>query len=866
MEFGSRNSIWDDTINIFNQRLSWKEKKANDFEWAKKCADYIDDMYSPLKDKDRVDRILMNYNLFNGIGNEAMMEYCSTPEAMNVLQEEGYSGGYENIQHYPVIDQIAKALVGEQQLRPLTPIAVDSSEQAMNSRKRKRLGLMQNLLYKKVVEPIMIEVTQKIMQELGVEDPSQLPPEQAQQVQSQIQSEIEAATPEEIENYMRKDYKSPSETQAQAVINFLMDKLDIKYMTDEAFKHLIISGEEIYRVGIRHNMPFLEIVDPLGFTDISRPNGLFVEDGIAAKYEQYVLYNDIYNWHGDEIGNSTDIKKKLDSYIGYTKSPVEILTTRMLNENPSALESLPGYKSLDHQDALKQIFGRHKLSKKGGDIRYVHITWKTLRKLRYITRVEEGKEIKFWIDENYKFNPLHGDIKEEEAWVPEVWEATKVGDGNDTIYLDIGPVKGQYKSLTNPWDVKLPYIGAKYSKLMGNTNNISPMDPGKPWQYKFNIQMARIHETESSDLGKIFLTSFHAKPKDWSWQKFMMMAKYGKILPIDLTQEGVTPADAQIFKSLDLSTDDKKAGQIQYLEFLRNQVAIAMSYNPSRLGSQSASLAVSNNQQNIQQSSYQTYDIYNLHNKVVENLLNAILNTARIAFRDNENMKTYILSDMSIAELEIDNELLERSELGIKLKNSAQDLENILEVKRLMQPMVQNGLISFPELIRMQFSKSASELMNIAENAEAKMIKRQAEQQQAQQQQMEQQAQIAQQLEQMRQQFQMGMQQMKLESEERQSEIESTRFAQQQDIDQNNVADVNEREALRLEFELYKFDKEYELKELELKLKYNDNSGKLKVELSKLSQDKELEMKKLKDNLEIKNKEIAVKRTQKKSK
>jgi hypothetical protein len=61
------------------------------------------------------------------------------------FKKKGYSGGYENIQHYPVIDQIAKALVGEQQLRPLTPIAVDSSEQAMNSRKRKRLGLMQNL-------------------------------------------------------------------------------------------------------------------------------------------------------------------------------------------------------------------------------------------------------------------------------------------------------------------------------------------------------------------------------------------------------------------------------------------------------------------------------------------------------------------------------------------------------------------------------------------------------------------------------------------------------------------------------------------------------------------------------------------------
>jgi len=862
MEFGFNNN--NNEINIFNQRLSWKDKKANNFEWAKKCADYIDNVYSPLNDKERVRRIKMNSDLFNGIGSDAMMDYCATPEAMSILSEDGYSGGYENIQHYPVIDQIAKSLVGEQQLRPLTPIAVDTSEISMNDRKRKRLSLMQELLYKKVVEPIMLEVTQKVLQELGINDPSQLEETEQQQLKQQIDSEIKNKTPEDIENYMRKDYKSPSEIQAQAIINFLMDKLDIKYITDEAFKQLIISGEEIYRVGIRHNMPFLEMVDPLGFTDISRPNSLFIEDGIAAKYEQYVLYNDIYNWHGDEIMSNKDFKNKMDKYIGFQNSPVQMITDRLLNEDTTVLENLPGYKTLDHQSALQSIFSNYSMLRKGGDIRYVHITWKALRKLKYITRVESGKEIKFWVDENYTFNPLNGDIKEEEAWVPEVWETTKVGSGTDAIYFNTGPVKGQYKSLTNPWDVKLPYVGAKYSKLMGNTKNVAPMDLGKPWQYKFNIQMARIHETEASDLGKIFLTSFHAKPKNWSWQKFMLMAKHGKILPIDLTQEGVTPADAQIFKTLDLSTDDKKAGQIQYLEFLRNQVAIAMSYNPSRLGNQAASLSVSNNQQNIQQSSYQTYDLYNLHNKVVENLLNALLNTARIAFKDNEHMKTYILSDMSIAELELDHELLERSELGIKLKNSAQDLENILEVKRLMQPMVQNGLISFPELIRMQFSKSASELMNIAENAEAKMIKRQAEQQQVQQQQLEQQAQVAQQMEQMRQQFELLLQQNKLASEERQSQIESTRFAQQQDVDQNNIADANERDAIRLEFELYKFDKEYQLKEMELTLKYNANSEKLKVELDKLKQIKDIEMKKLQDTLNLKNKEINIKKSQKK--
>jgi len=154
--------------------------------------------------------------------------------------------------------------------------------------------------------------------------------------------------------------------------------------------------------------------------------------------------------------------------------------------------------------------------------------------------------------------------------------------------------------------------------------------------------------------------------------------------------------------------------------------------------------------------------------------------------------------------------------------------------------------------------------MNIAENAEAKMIKRQAEQQQAQQQQLEQQAQVAQQMEQMRQQFELLLQQNKLASEEKQSQIESTRFAQQQDVDQNNIADANERDAIRLEFELYKFDKEYQLKEMELTLKYNANSEKLKVELDKLKQIKDIEMKKLQDTLNLKNKEISIKKSQKK--
>ena len=51
---------------------------------------------------------------------------------------------------------------------------------------------------------------------------------------------------------------------------------------------------------------------------------------------------------------------------------------------------------------------------------------------------------------------------------------------------------------------------------------------------------------------------------------------------------------------------------------------------------------------------------------------------------------------------------------------------------------------------------------------------------------------------------------------------------------------------------------------MELTLKYNANSEKLKVELDKLKQIKDIEMKKLQDTLNLKNKEISIKKSQKK--
>jgi len=321
----------------------------------------------------------------------------------------------------------------------------------------------------------------------------------------------------------------------------------------------------------------------------------------------------------------------------------------------------------------------------------------------------------------------------------------------------------------------------------------------------------------------------------------MLMGKNKGVLPVDLQKEGVTPMDAQVFKGIDHATIDRLSGQLEYLQFLKNQIATAMSYNPSRLGMVGSEVSVTNNQQNIMQSSYQTYDIYNMHNKIVENLYNVLINITRVAWKDNPPKKNYVLNDMSIAELDVDWELLWRSEIGIKVRNSSQDYENILQVKQQMQPMIQNGLLSFPDLIKVQGTKSWAELQNIAENAHEEMERQREMERQSQSEMLEQQKEMQQELVKMQQQFQMTIERMKLDSQERQSEIETQRFALQKDIDKNGMHDDIQKELLKLQA-----DREKEVMQLQHKI------DELKEEIRKNKKAEELKEKELK----LKEKEI----------
>lgn len=829
---------------LFQKRLSYRKKKANDSRWYEDITDFLDFDNSERDIKEMHERFALNYRLLNAQGDKT--DYMD-PMTLAMLEEEDVDIAYENIKHFDIISTIAQAMIGEQKKRPFKPIVFDTSGFTFSQRKRKKIELYQQYLNSVIIDPIVKQAEEQYMRENNIQDPFSLTPDEQQDMQSDINKRVEAMTPPEIEEYMSKKYRSPLETQSQKLADYLSKKLNIKYVTDEGFKNLMATCLDVFNVGIRNGEPYVTICNPFGLRIRASKESIFVQDAESVTYENYITLSDLYINHGADLKEKdyknlenllysgdmshrdsvsrhlidsklvAELKSNEAKYFG--ADPIDIAT----NRGQERIKEL--YKSVDSNIANSHV------------IRQLNATWISARKVKRIVRVnrDTGKRDVFFTDENYTFDKRFDD-EEGIIWAPEVQSCTKLGYGNP-VYVKKGPVPWQYESRTNPFSCKLPYIGVIYNKMQGNVTPVSPIDRGKPWQYMFNWQMAKIEEKQATDRGKIAVMFYNAIPKGMSFNRWMTLQRYAKTMFLDTSQEGVNPSDMQAIKSLDLGNAADLANDIQVLEFIKNQVAYAMCYNPSRLGQISPYTAVTNNQQNIIQSSNQTEDLYATHNLVVEQVMAALLRAARIAYKDNPIKTSFLMDDMSMAELELDSEMLDMSESGVFVANSSEEVDKLATIKQLGQYLINSQLVNFPELIRIIYANNGAEVMNLAEAAQARMDKQQQAAQQSELQMQEQEFTMTKSIKEFEAQLKMMIDAQNNDSKERAAVLESLKFLKQMDVNENQINDsVEEREKM-LEFEREKLaadmnledkklsqedkhkQKEFEIKEEEVRVK-----------------------------------------------
>lgn len=806
------NPSGSEVRNLPYQRISFKKKKENDYEWGKSTIDFLINSANAISNSSinnrngmvDWDRMLANYQLYGNIVNQIDFESTFNPLGIDVGQAT------DKIQPYNHSYNIINVLLGEELKRPFNVKAVLTNEDGFNARQIEKNKLLQQY--------VIQELQMYMNPETGEQDP--------------------ALDPKKIDKYISTEYQPAKEIASNKVLKYLYRKLDIKSKKNDAFKHALISGKEFVQLDIVNGEPELNILNSLSTFYRKSPEIKYVQDGLYVGSRKRMHVGDIIQNFGRDLD-----KKDLEEILktSYFSNNMDVPAKEM-NYFFEHLElrymGAPFYKNWEEGSYGKTNFT---------DLEVYHIYWRSERKIGFLEYTDPmtGELVMEIVDENYKINKEIGETIEWD-WIPEVWEGIRIGTN---IYCNIRPCRVQLRSIDNPYVVKLPIFGIVYDTM--NSEPVSIMDRMKPYQYLYFVVMHKFLKLIANDRGKVMPFDVSLLGDDIPIEKALYYLNELDIYLYNGLSGGDEPGAAHrgaISGSLDRSNAQQIAQYINMLEAIEQKIAMAAGVTQPRIGATSANEAVSNAQQNLMQSSHITEPMFFQHNLLWEQVLQGLIDVAFTAYRDkieemNEPVKLqYILDNMSIDTLMIDSDLT-LSDIGIFIMDSQKDNEIFTKLESLAQPLLQNDKADFLDLVQMFKAVSVEDLER---NVEAG-IKRKEQAQAQQQEQINaiEQEKIA--LERERLDREDMNKQLDRDTKIQVATISALGFSEDKDADMSGVPDVIEQSKLALQqqdlqfkqmTESQKMAQEKEIKDKELALKEKELNSKKEIEKLKIQQTK----------------------------
>lgn len=690
---------------IFNpdQRLTRKQRDKDNKKWYKHQLDTLDkvsftkgSMFGLTEYGQGISeykRMKVNYDLFNNIVNKSDFEHVCYPFGKEVGELPA------DFTNKDIISGKVKALIGMEMRRPFSWKVIATNEEATTRKEQEETSMIKDYVINSILGPIKTELEQQYMQQSKGRE---LTDEEKQQIEQQIQQELQARTPEEVKRYMEREHQDPAEMLSSQILEYIIQKQDVKMKFNKGWKHGLIAGREIFWVGSINGEPTLKVVNPLRFDYDKSPDLDYIEEGEWACYEMYMTPSEVIKHFGQEL------------------SPVEI---DEIYADYSHASSLPDSSFTFRNDGTSAIMGT----------RVIHCEWKSLKPIKFLTTTdfETGEVYETLVDESYELNKEAGDIKIDTEWIPAKFEGYKIGSDK---YAFLREVPGQNKDLNNLYDCKLSYIGAAYDNL--NSEVTSIVDRMKYYQYIYNILFYRIELLIASDDGKSLLLNAGLIPNssELSTEQWMYYFKVNKLGLLDPAQEGTkgNPDITQAAKEIDMSLVSDIKKYIELADYIERRCGESVGITKQVEGQIGSEEAVRNTQQALTQSANILEPYFELHNNIKRNTLQALIEQAKVAYAEFKPMYlSYMLDDMTKKMIDMDYDLLDNSSYGIFVSNSMKADQILQAIQQLSQAALQNQRVELSDVISIMNSESVKEAGETLKVAE----KERAEQEQAMEQQ-----------------------------------------------------------------------------------------------------------------------------------
>lgn len=776
---------------------AWREKHL---QWAENSSF----LNSSIVRKSIVNKKI-NFDLFNGKLNKHDIKLYINP--FNKIA----SYIPENIQHYPIMNQVVDLIVGEEVNRRIKMVAMVANPEAVSQYEEKKVTAIK--------EQLKTFLTKDIPEE-------------------QLQQEAE-----KLQKYANYEYQDIHEVMANYIFTEAVKNVDFDLKLAEGLKMVSICNEEAYLFDIVRGSAVMEIINPKKIYTFRSGQSNKIEDSDIIIIEDYwsrgkiqdIFYESLTEEHLkslDDISNNVLGSGVMEGYIDpaneFINLPVEDAYGNSM-ENALGLANELGLSNNQYTDS-------------DGNIRVLRIYWKSQRLLYKVKRYDpiDGTPVESYEPEIYYPNKALGEeIKK--YWVSEWWEGTKIG--ND-ININIRPKKIQYRRLDDPTYCHPGIVGQIYST--NQMRSQSMLDKMKPLQYLYNIIMDKLLNVIALHVGKIP----EVDTAKMAWDdpdKFFHFIKTDGIAYVNSFKESNKGVASGQYNTVGGRTlDFDQSGSIKMfsdlLEYIRKSMYDIVGMSPQRLGEVSNRETVGGVERAVTQSSHITAPMLAIHDNVKKRCAEILLETEKIAWKENKRKVQYAGDDGIAMILDIDGPEVASRSYNVYMESDMDQAALRQKLEMLAQAWAQNDAVKPSTLMSIYTDVSTQSIKRKLEADYDAKIQREMEQFQQQQQATQQQQQILQEAEQ----FKRELEQQKLQIDDLNNQRDNATKLQIKMLEMKNSGenvDISQIEKLQLDKE--KLDAEIKNKQDQLRLSWNSLEEQIRhnKETEKISKNKPIKSK-----------------------
>jgi hypothetical protein len=733
-------------VNKPMQRLSTSQKTK---KWKVDNVNYLCSQADEYFDTART-RMYDNYLMHNNVINqEDYQQYCD-------LLGLDVGKGKDYIQPFNKTYNKINVLEGEERKRPWRYTVHAINKEVTNEViRQKERDLRKYLEFQFKKEFQMQQERHSIQMQAESEG---LDPKEAekmiQEAEKKFQQEEQMImNPAQIKEKYRS-FQTSTEKKMHYILKHLQIQQKLRHKKNEGFFDACVAGLEAVRICLVNGEPTAEIVNPLGIAYHKSPEVQFIQDGEYVTYKREMTISDVLDIYGNDL-KEKDVRE-LQDYSGNVYG----LDAKMYSKDafsPSHWEHSNSRPTTGNITNVPYI-GKYGQSMASDDYVVVYTCyWKSLRKIGFLTYTDEyGEEQQDIVDELFpipeeaekmKFtDPVNYNTKIMYAWTtiegqqhslvwewaPQVWEGTRV---HTNYFCNIRPLPHQYQSIENPFKAKLPIFGVVYNNR--NAPIMSIMDRMRPWQKLYYLVMHKWLKLISQDRSVIHMINALMVDPDIGPELTMQYVMdtaiqiYNPLANAEVSGlvNSQKPADA-----INLSNSQQLAYYTELLRFIDEQIGESSGVTKEREGRTQRGTNVTDNQQDIIQSSHITEQVFALHDLLWEDVLNGLVRLAQQKYSDGKShLVRYILSDEEIANLEIEANEFDTLDFGITVKDSSQSHEALNILKQNAHAILQQDKKSLSKLTKLLASEDLNEFKDYVEEIEANIEQQEQQAQQAQQ-------------------------------------------------------------------------------------------------------------------------------------